>query len=173
MRRSFLIVIVFAAIVALPCRVMGQTSSTAANVGVDAKVIAPITITNTSSTPLNFGTVSRSSITGTVTVATDGSRTYSGGASILTSSAATAAPFTVTGENSANYNITLPSNTAVVLTRVGGSETMSVTAFTHNSSLVLSSTGSAAFSVGATLNLGAEQVAGTYQGSFSLTVAYQ
>lgn len=173
MKRAIVSIVVIVLFSAFPCQVIGQVSSTAASIGADAKVIAPISITNTGSTPLNFGTVSRSATAGTIIVTPAGLRSNTGGATILSSSLFSAAPFSVTGENSAAYNITLPDNDDVVLTRIDGTETMEVTAFAHNSTLVLSGSGAATFSVGATLNLDADQVAGSYHGTFSVTVAYQ
>ncbi|NLT02957.1 MAG: DUF4402 domain-containing protein [Bacteroidales bacterium] len=150
-----------------------QVSSTATSIGIDAKIIAPITIENTGSTPINFGTVSRASIAGSVTVTADETRTSTGGVSVLNSSSFSAAPFGVSGENSATFNITLPVNGTVELTRSGGSEKMAVNDFTHNSNLLLSTGGTSTFNVGATLTVAADQVPGEYSGSFSVTVAYQ
>jgi len=173
MKNVFVSVIALAIIILLPCRAMGQVSSTAASVGIDAKVIAPISITNT--TALNFGTVSRSTASGTVILALDGTRSSTGGATVLSSSSFSAAAFSVTGENSATYSVTTPKSTdAVTLTRQNGNgETMTVTNFINNSPTSLSEAGTATFLVGATLNLGANQIAGNYTGSFSVTVAYQ
>lgn len=175
LNNSKILVVLFAIYVAIPTSLYAQVSSTLSSIGIDAKVIAPITIENTSSTPLNFGTVSRSSIAGTVTVPTSGNRTTTGGASVLGSSSFSAAPFTVGGENDATFNISLPVNGTVVLTRTSGSETMAVNSFVSSvgTSPTLSSSGTATFVVGATLTVGANQVAGDYTGSFSVTVAYQ
>jgi hypothetical protein len=101
-----------------------QVSSTVTNIGIDAKVIAPITLENISSTSMDFGTLTRSSVSGSVTLIPGGGRTASGGVSVLSSSPFSAAPFSVTGENNASFNITLPANNTVQLTRVGGTETM-------------------------------------------------
>jgi len=150
-----------------------QVSSTVTNIGIDAKVIAPITLENTGSTPMDFGTLTRSSVSGSVTLTPAGGRTAAGGVSVLSSSPFSAAPFSVTGENNASFNITLPANNTVQLTRTGGTEKMNVNSFTHNASLQLSGTGTATFKVGATLEVNANQVAGEYSGSFSVTVAYQ
>lgn len=150
-----------------------QVESTATSIGIDAKVIAPISLVNTGSKNLDFGTISRSSASGSVTVTADGLRSSSGGVSILTSSLFSAAPFSVSGENNSSFNITLPDNDDVKMIRTGGTEEMEVTNFTHNSGLVLSGSGTATFSVGATLNLDADQVAGDYTGSFNVTIAYQ
>jgi hypothetical protein len=152
---------------------MSQVSSTATSIGIDAKVIAPISLVNTGSQNLDFGTISRSSVSGSVTVTPSGQRSSTGGVSILSSSLFYSAPFSVSGENNASFNLTLPDNDDVKMTRTGGTEEMEVTNFTHNSGLVLSSSGTATFSVGATLSLDADQVAGDYTGSFSVTVAYQ
>jgi hypothetical protein len=153
--------------------VSAQVSFTATSIGIDAKVIAPITIENTGPTPINFGTLSRSSVEGYVTISAEGVRTASGGASVLISSDFSAAPFSVTGDNSATFSITLPANGTVELTRSGGSEKMPVDDFTHNSTLTLSTSGTAIFNVGATLTVNEDQVPGEYTGSFSVTVAYQ
>lgn len=173
MRKSIALIMVMTYFQFIQCYVYGQTSSTVTNIGIDAKVIAPISASNTGSTNLNFGTISRSSVAGTVIITADGQRSSTGGVSILTSSLFTAAPFAVSGENSAGFNLTLPDNDDVKMTRTGGTEEMEVTNFTHNSGLVLSSSGAATFSVGATLNLDADQVAGDYTGSFNVTIAYQ
>lgn len=173
MKRIFISVIAIAAFVVLPLPVIGQVSSTVASVGADARIIAPISLGNDGSNRLNFGTISRSSASGSVTVSPDGVRTSSGGATVLASSLFSAAPFSVTGEKSATFSVSLPGNDVVVLTRVDGTETMEVTGFTHNSNLILSNTGSATFHIGATLNLDADQVSGDYHGSFSVTVNYQ
>ncbi|MDP4277856.1 MAG: DUF4402 domain-containing protein, partial [Bacteroidota bacterium] len=83
MRNLLLSIILIALLVGLPVHMMGQISSTAASIGIDGKVIAPISISNTGSTHLDFGTVSRSAVAGSVTVAPDGQRTSAGGVSIL------------------------------------------------------------------------------------------
>jgi len=155
------------------CQAYAQVSSTVSSIGIDATIIAPISIENTGSTPMDFGTISRSSTDGTVTLSPEGGRTTTGGASVLSSSSFSAAPFTVTGENDASFNITLPADNTVEMTRLGGTETMAVDGFLHNSTLTLSSSGSESFSVGATLTVNADQIAGDYSGSFSITVAYQ
>lgn len=173
MKKFEIVIVVMAIFLIIHSEMMAQVSSTAASVGIDAKVIAPISIENTGSTVLNFGTVTRSSLPGTVVVTADGDRSATGGASILGSSAFSAAPFSASGENNADFNIALPDDNDVVMTRDGGTETMEVTGFGHNSSLVLSASGISTFSVGATLNLDANQVAGDYSGSFSVTINYQ
>lgn len=157
------------------CQVYSQVSSTATNIGIDAKVIAPITISNTGSTNLDFGTISTSSTLGSVTVPPEGARVASGGVSVLSSSSFSSAPFEVTGNPDATCQLSLPGDLDVKLTRVGGSEEMTVTGFNIGGSttITLDNNGDADFKVGATLNLGVSQIPGEYTGSFSVTIAYQ
>ena len=171
--KQYYFIVFIVALAWVPCSLMAQVSSTATSIGIDAKVIAPITIENTGSTSMDFGTISRSTAVGYVTVTPEGDRSASGGVSVLSASDYSAAPFTVSGEGDAAFNITLPADGTVELTRSGGTEKMSVDGFDHNSTLTLSSAGTESFSVGATLTIGGSQVAGEYSGSFSVTVAYQ
>ena len=79
------------------------------------------------------------------------------------------ASFDVTREPGQAYVITLPSST----TLSSGGNTMTVDTFTHDAGASPSlAGGSDAFNVGATLNVGATQVAGTYSGTFAVTVNY-
>lgn len=172
MKRFFVSIFIIVFCLGLPNNVKGQASSTAANIGIDANVIAPITIINTGPTKLNFGTVIRSSAEGTVVVTPDAQRSFTGGASVLSNSSFSPAPFSASGENNSSFTITLPI-TDVLLTRENGTETMVVNEFTHNSALALSPLGVATFSVGATLNLAIDQVSGEYHGAFSVTINYQ
>lgn len=160
-------------LIGLSVGLSAQVSSTLFNIGIDAKVIAPISIENTGSTTLDFGTITRSTSVGYITVTPNGDRTTTGGASVLSSSDFSAAPFSVSGDADAAFSITLPADGTVELTRTGGTEKMAVNGFVHNSTLTLSSSGTETFSVGATLTVGASQVPGEYKGSFSVTVAYQ
>jgi hypothetical protein len=93
----------------------------------------------------------------------------------LTSIGATAhaATFAATGSRNSVVLIRLPAN-PVTLTRVGGTETMTVSNWTLDGSakrkIPLNDTFD--FSVGATLNVGAGQADGTYAGTFQVTVQY-
>ncbi len=81
-----------------------------------------------------------------------------------------AASFDVTGEKDSNYSITFPSSA----TLTSGANTMTMDTFTHDAGGTpqLSGSGSDTFNVGATLNVGATQAAGTYSGTFAVTVNY-
>jgi hypothetical protein len=70
-------------------------------------------------------------------------------------------------------NIKVP-NKPSTLTRVGGTETMTVTNFTlqGQSRRALAKAASFTFRVGGTLNVAAGQVEGVYVGTFDVTVQY-
>ncbi|MDP2258029.1 MAG: DUF4402 domain-containing protein [Polaromonas sp.] len=110
---------------------------------------------------------------GSVTVAVNPlGRSASGGVFLVPSGIWSAASFSVTGDPSATYAITLPANGVVSLT--SGSNTMAVDSFTSNPALTgqLSVGGSQTLMVGATLSVGSNQASGSYSGSFSVTVNY-
>jgi hypothetical protein len=123
---------------------------------------------------MDFGNVAVNASSGTVVLAADGSRTATGGVTLPgTSGTVTAASFDVAGEGAYTYSITLPSS--VTITRNSGTETMTVDAFTSSpSSTGTLTAGAQTLTVGATLNVGASQVPGTYVSgtAFTVTVSY-
>ncbi|MCJ7820418.1 MAG: DUF4402 domain-containing protein [Bacteroidales bacterium] len=148
-----------------------------ANATATATIVTPITITN-AGTNLSFGNVIPSAtLAGTVVVSPAGAPTYTDvTASALPVATATvsAAAFNVTGTPSATYSITLPS---ADVTLTGPSGTMIVNTFTSSPTPTgtLSSPGGAqTLTVGATLNVGIAQAAGTYTSltPFDVTVNY-
>ncbi len=146
----------------------GQASATA---NATATIIAPIAITNSSA--LAFGNIAVSATNpGTVTVAPDGTRTALNGATLpVVAGTVGAATFTVTGEGTSSYAITLPA-TAVTLTG-GGGGTMTVDTFTSTpSGTGTLAAGTQTVTVGGTLHVGAAQTPGNYTGSFTVTVNY-
>lgn len=149
--------------------VQAQTENTDAF----ANIVNPITISETRS--LHFGTLSVSAAAGTCILAPAGTRTQTGGVTLTSlSPTATSAAYTVSGSANLAYSITLPT-APVTVTRSGGSQTMTITAFTSNKAAnasTLSGTATDNFTVGATLNVAANQVSGLYQGNFNVTVAY-
>lgn len=86
--------------------------------------------------------------------------------------------FTVTGTADKDVSINLPT-ASIDLTRVGGTtgaaaDTLAVDSFTSNAAgdEVTLTGGSATFTVGGTLTIGATQNAGIYEGSFDVSVDY-
>jgi hypothetical protein len=133
-----------------------------------ATIITPMSISKTAD--MNFGYLSVGASAGTVVLAPAGTRTYTGGVTLLSGGTVTAAAFTVTGSGSMTYSITLP--TSVTLTSSGNTMTANTFTSTPSGTGTLSS-GSQALEVGATLNVGANQAAGAYTSSnFTVTVAY-
>jgi len=150
-----------------------ETLAQTENTDAFANIVNPITITETRS--LHFGTMSVSTSAGTCILAPAGTRTQTGGVTLTSfSPTATSAAYSVTGAANVAYGIST-SPASVTVTRSGGSETMTINAFTTSkpsNAGKLTGAGTDSFNVGATLNVGASQVAGLYQGNFNVTVAY-
>lgn len=123
---------------------------------------------------MSFGNVAVSSTAGTVVLAPASTRTKTGGVTLpVTAGTVTAAQFTVSGQAGYTYTITLP--TTLTITKATTLETMSVDTFTSTPTPTGTLTsGSEVVLVGATLNVGASQVAGLYENTtgFAVTVNY-
>lgn len=138
-------------------------------------LMAQVPISISKNTDMNFGTIAASYGGGTVLLSASGSRTPSGGI-ILPSltGTVTAAQFTVTGEPGYTYAITLPADFTLYESGVGPA-TMVVNAFTSTPSATgILTAGTQTVLVGATLNVGASQAAGSYTNAagFEVTVNY-
>lgn len=146
-----------------------ESSAASATANATANVVTPITIAK--NTDLRFGKFSPGITTGTVLIATGGGRTATGGVSLSALDAGGAASFTVTGDTVATYAITLPTNGTVTITN--GANSMAVNDFVSNPSGTGTLTaGTQNLSVGATLSVGANQAAGSYTGTFQVSVDY-
>lgn len=139
-----------------------------------ATIVTPISITK--NVDMNFGNIAVSAASGgTVILAPAGTRTTGGAGGVTLPAVAgtvTAASFTVNGNGSYTYAITLPSS-AVTLTGPAAA-TMDATAFTSTPSATGTLTGGTQnLLVGATLTVAAAQAAGVYtSGNFNVTVNY-
>jgi hypothetical protein len=138
-----------------------------------ATVVAPISIAL--DTDMNFGNVAVSSSAGSVILAPDSGRTKTLGATLpATPGTVTAAQFTVSGEAGYTFIITLPT-TDFTITKATTLETMTLNSFNSTPDATGTLTaGSEIILVGATLNIGANQVAGLYENAagFDVTVNY-
>jgi hypothetical protein len=134
----------------------------------NATIVASISIANT--VGLNFGQIAPSAVAGTVTVATTGARTSTGGVTLANGTTPTASSFDVTGTASNTYAITLPTS----VTMAGPGVLITVDSFVSNpaGTGTLSVGGTQTLLVGATLTTGVSQAAGAYAGTFNVTVAY-
>ena len=142
-----------------------------ATASASATIITPISIVK--NVDMNFGNVAvAASLSGTVVLAPAGTRTTGGAGGVTlpsTTGTVAGADFTVSGQASYTYAITLP--TTATLTD-GGSHTMTVNGFTSipSSTVTLSTGGTQDLKVGATLNVAAAQAAGTYTNATGVPV---
>jgi hypothetical protein len=139
-----------------------------------ATIILPITLTW--SRDMNFGNVAVIGA-GTVVLVPAGTRTNTGGVTLpVSTGTVTSASFTVGGEGSSTYAITLPTSDYIITNTIGsGGETMTVNTFTSTPSATGTlTTGTQTLNVGATLNINAAQVYGLYTNAtgFDVTVNY-
>ncbi len=154
----------------------GAIAQATENTAAGAKIIIPITITETSA--LHFGTMAvLSGTAGTCVLSTTGGRTQTAGVN-LSAQAPTAsnAAYNVTGALNTTYAIVLPATIVVV----NGGDNMTInnllarTASAGANGLTgdLGAGGTDSFTIGGTLNVSAGQAAGVYTVNFDVTVAY-
>ncbi|MBT6095479.1 MAG: DUF4402 domain-containing protein [Rhodospirillaceae bacterium] len=145
--------------------VQDNTTSTSdsATATVSGSVAAPISISAT--TALSFGTITPYSTSGTITVSTAGSTTAIN-VTEMAGGSASEGVFTITGNGGAAFSITLPSTS----TLSNGVNSMTVNSFQHDAgaSPTISGGGSRDVSIGATLNVGADQANGNYSGVYTV-----
>lgn len=144
--------------------------ATKATGNTEAVLLRPLSIVNTDD--LDFGTLLRGATAGTVIIDpfTDG-RTTTGGVTAA-GGAPLAARFVTYGGPLQTLQVNrgpLP-----VLTRVGGGATMNVTQLTLNGPVLrfLNAAGVVDLRVGGTMNVAANQLDGTYTGTFQIIVTY-
>jgi len=151
-------------------------SQSSATASAAATILTPIAISNT--IDMDFGNLASSGTTGTCVLATDNSRSTTGGVTTMAGGTPTAASFTVTGVAAATYTITLPAGATTVS---DGTNTMTIDTWASNPSGTGTLTGgTSTLLVGATLNVGINQPGGVYNtsnvlgsGEFTVTVNYQ
>lgn len=151
---------------ALPAAAQLTASSDAGTV-----ILKPLTVLKTDD--LNFGGLIPSPVAGTATVnPVTGAVTTTGGVTAAPG-ATSAAAFVGVGTRRAPIIIRIPRN-PITITRVGGTETMTVSNFTldGNSTRHINAFEAFHFQVGARLDIGANQAHGTYVGTFDVTVQY-
>ena len=136
------------------------------------RTVQPITINLTRD--LDFGRLIIAATNGRATInpRTD-VRTRTGGVTLAPGGTPGAARFVISGTPSRPVQVTL--GTAPTLTRSGGTETMAMTALTMNGGInrTLTAAGALDLRIGGTLAVTANQVAGNYAGSFTVTVDYR
>lgn len=152
---------------------LAQATATAS---ATATIVTPISISK--SADMHFGNVAvGASQPGTVILAPAGTRSATGGVTLpATTGSPAAASFTVSGEASYTYAITLPSASITLSDAANTTNQMTASSFTSSPSATgtLSGSGSQVLNVGATLSVAAAQAAGTYTTTqdFEVTVNY-
>ena len=157
----------------------GQSQRTAtADAG--ANIITPISISNTR--VLDFGDIVSQTNAFKVIMSASGSRTETDASGLtgdqsplLSTDAGNQALFTIKGEEDYKFSVLLPTSIDLSASGVTGATDMEVNTFTSNLNAANNTLtgGSVDLSVGATLNVNNTQAAGVYEGSFTVTVAYE
>ena len=160
--------VIAAAVVVLGSTSTGSFAQATATAAASATIITPITIVK--NVDMNFGNVAVSASTlGTTVLAPAGTRTNTGGVTLpSTTGTVAAASFTVSGQASYTYAITLPSSCIIS----SGSNQMTVNAFTSVPATTgtLNGSGTQTLNVGATLNVTAGQASGSYTNATGVPV---
>ena len=163
MDKKFLLAV---ALLGLSANAAAQTASSTINVEIESRAI---TLVNNGG--LDFGKVLPYGSAGTVTVYNNGTSAASN-AFISDRTSIRASSWAVTGIPGAPYGVTLPSSVVIS----NGTVNMTVNAFERSgspfTSLTLDAAGNGSFTVGARLNVGANQPVGVYAGTFNVTVSY-
>ena len=150
-----------------------QDGTASATATVNAEIVTPITIAN--GTTLEFGSIVAAE-GGKVRVNTAGTRTFSNNnMEVITATAITAATFDVTAAVDYSYSISIPQ---INLTDVAAVGTDMPVSFTQDlggeTDGTATGTGAAqTLKVGGLLTVAAAQVAGKYDGTVTVTVAYE
>lgn len=161
-------------IICVPAAFIAFQGAHAANDGGDstANIRQPVTVTKAAD--LDFGTFIPGTANSVFRIDPgDGNMTQQSGDAIAFGGTPTPANFDVTGTAGLRVQITRDQN-RIFITRDGGTETMRINRFTYDRRRKrLNAAGEANFAVGGQIRIGANQVAGTYRGTFGVTVEYQ
>lgn len=160
---------------ACPALVQAATEQGRAEVG----ILTPLSFIQTEE--LHFGKIFASNAAGTVVVAPDGTRTRTGGVTLIGNDQQ-AAEFAGMGSFNQRVQISLGSN-AIFLYGPGtrmraraftiGSTPTAVLTTTPRVFRIAGATGAFRFPVGAALDVNANQAPGTYSGTWTITLNYQ
>ncbi len=142
-----------------------------------ATVVTPINLTAVNT--LRFGAFSTNAADQTVTISNAGNRTAGGtsGGVLIGTNSGLAASFTVHGTTGTTFAITLPSTASVSIggNLTSGTSHLAVNTFVSDTNLTGAALSSSplTFLVGARVTTVASQVAGSYTGTFPVSVAYE
>lgn len=172
MKKIFLSILAIAILVPMFMNAANTPIDKTISVDAKAKIITPITLVNTSSQSLDFGTITPGSLISVIIVDAVESPTknvFSGDAYIISSSTQTAAKFTIGGQSSYAYTIELPSTTTI---NGGVGNDLTIFNITCSNGLGGSIGTNNTFYVGGSLIVPSDAVATNYSGTFDVTVSY-
>jgi hypothetical protein len=154
---------------AAPSQLLAATPPTQASGA--AIILKPLSLIK--KTDMDFGTLITSATAGTATIDPSTGAVTTGGGVTAVPSATSEAVFVGAGSKNAPYQIRLP-NAPITLTRVGGTETVTVSNWTTDgpTNRKVGANQAFQFGVGAQVNVAANQPDGTYVGTFDITVHY-
>lgn len=158
------------ATLAVPAAAAPGNTATATDGSATAQIVAPITITHRAGEALNFGIiVPDTTASSTVAISTAGVGSVTGNAVVVDATGQQADAFDVAGDPNRSFSISTTGGTVS-----NGAQSMAFTTSyqTTSGSGTLNAGGTASFTVGGVLTVGAAQAAGTYTGSYSATVTY-
>ena len=154
--------------ISLASAAFAQNPEADASANASATIITPISIEKVEEMDLLFGNIIASVAGGTVAIDVAGSPSYSGVSAPATTGDRQQAQFLVTGFADSAFAITLPTSATI---ENQDSDTMTVDNFVSDPSGTSAlENGEKTINVGATLNVGANQAAGEYTGTFDVTV---
>lgn len=147
----------------LPVAASAQTGTG----GATAEILQTIQVASVQD--LDFGQIVPQQVAGTVTVSASGAVSSS---NVFVITPGSPGLWNVTGLAGESYTITLP--TSAVLRLGTSANTMTAVNFEHDAGATptLDAAGTDSFNVGATLNVGANQTPGVYNGNYIVAVAY-
>lgn len=152
-----------AALVLAAFGVSGSAFAASVNGTANATVLTPIAIA--AGNTLEFGSFAGNGA-GTVVVSEAGARTATGSVLLIPGGTIRQGTFTVTGTGNATFAVTYPGSVNLS----NGTETMALQVAGAATGTLAS--GTATVNVGGTLTVAAAQAAGSYTGTYSMTVEY-
>lgn len=146
---------------------LGATSANAATTSANATAEIVQAITIVEDDVLNFGVIVPAGAASTVDITAGGTVTC--GAGLTCSGSAVPGAFTATGSDGYDVDISVDASTSLT----SGANSMTVNNLAPSAATATLTGGTTTFTVGGTLNVGANQVAGVYSGNYNVSVDYQ
>ncbi len=147
----------------------GSAHAASATADARAEILSAVTVQVQNGSVLDFGQIAASTSPSTVTI--DAQTGLTCGSTLVCVGTNSAVFFDVTGTPGVAVAVTVPSTATTLSNGAGG--TMTLNNFNQYApSYTLDTAGELSFAVGGVLNVGANQAAGVYTGTFNVTVDY-